>query len=198
MIPAVGGLGGYGSGKGFVLAEELRAQLSHLRHQKALIVKLVCTLQDSSWSPLDLAHDDNYSAHLTLTLTCPSVFIVLSLSGSTVLIWNSCVQVDIVDFNGSFLTRVRDLVGANPIIMVLTKVHLLTCSPLFALHREPAAYPVRSVSSNVRSGTLDKSILINDLLLIILISVIFYPKAQTWLLLVIGYRKRLFARSSSK
>ncbi|KAL3685270.1 hypothetical protein R1sor_003292 [Riccia sorocarpa] len=73
MIPAVGGLGGYGSGKGFVLAEELRSQLSHLRHQKALIVKLV----------------------------------------------------DIVDFNGSFLTRVRDLVGANPIIMVLTKCDLL-------------------------------------------------------------------------
>ncbi|BBM98022.1 nitric-oxide synthase, plant [Marchantia polymorpha subsp. ruderalis] len=74
MIPAVGGLGGYGDGKGFVLAEELRSQLSHLRHQKALIVKLV----------------------------------------------------DIVDFNGSFLTRVRDLVGANPIILVLTKCDLLT------------------------------------------------------------------------
>lgn len=27
-----------------------------------------------------------------------------------------------MDFNGSFLTRVRDLVGANPIILVVTKV----------------------------------------------------------------------------
>jgi nitric-oxide synthase len=27
-----------------------------------------------------------------------------------------------VDFNGSFLARVRDLAGANPIILVVTKV----------------------------------------------------------------------------
>ncbi|CAM6008226.1 unnamed protein product [Sphagnum balticum] len=73
MIPAVSGNGGYGNGKGFVSAEELRSQLSHLRFEKALIVKLV----------------------------------------------------DIVDFNGSFLTRVRDLIGANPIILVATKVDLL-------------------------------------------------------------------------
>ncbi|URE20025.1 Nitric oxide synthase [Musa troglodytarum] len=33
--------------------------------------------------------------------------------------------VDIVDFNGSFLARVRDLAGANPIILVITKVDLL-------------------------------------------------------------------------
>ncbi|GBG82436.1 hypothetical protein CBR_g34812, partial [Chara braunii] len=33
--------------------------------------------------------------------------------------------VDIIDFNGSFLARVRDLVGANPIILVVTKVDLL-------------------------------------------------------------------------
>ena len=41
MVPAVGGNGGYGSGKGFVLADDLRRQLAHLRLQKALIVKLV-------------------------------------------------------------------------------------------------------------------------------------------------------------
>jgi nitric-oxide synthase len=41
MIPAVSGNGGYGNGKGFVSAEELRSQLSHLRFEKALIVKLV-------------------------------------------------------------------------------------------------------------------------------------------------------------
>jgi nitric-oxide synthase len=35
------------------------------------------------------------------------------------------LQVDIVDFNGSFLARVRDLVGANPIILVITKIDLL-------------------------------------------------------------------------
>ncbi|KAK9075202.1 hypothetical protein SSX86_003523 [Deinandra increscens subsp. villosa] len=33
--------------------------------------------------------------------------------------------VDIVDFNGSFLAHVRDLAGANPIILVMTKVDLL-------------------------------------------------------------------------
>ncbi|KAJ8461641.1 hypothetical protein OPV22_034567 [Ensete ventricosum] len=33
--------------------------------------------------------------------------------------------VDIVDFNGSFLAHVRDLAGANPIILVITKVDLL-------------------------------------------------------------------------
>ncbi|XP_061353427.1 NO-associated protein 1, chloroplastic/mitochondrial [Gastrolobium bilobum] len=73
MITAVGGHGGYAGGKQFVTAEELREKLSHLRHEKALIVKLV----------------------------------------------------DIVDFNGSFLSRVRDLAGANPIILVVTKVDLL-------------------------------------------------------------------------
>ncbi|KAL2629695.1 hypothetical protein R1flu_014381 [Riccia fluitans] len=95
MIPAVGGLGGYGSGKGFILAEELRNQLSHLRHQKALIVKLV----------------------------------------------------DIVDFNGSFLTRVRDLVGANPIIMVLTKCDLL-----------PEGTDLAAVSDWLQEATLRKKL----------------------------------------
>ncbi|KAK3001359.1 hypothetical protein RJ639_021138 [Escallonia herrerae] len=73
MITAVGGNGGYSGGKQFVTAEELREKLSHLRHERALIVKLV----------------------------------------------------DIVDFNGSFLAHVRDLAGANPIILVVTKVDLL-------------------------------------------------------------------------
>ncbi|VFQ58285.1 unnamed protein product [Cuscuta campestris] len=73
IITAVGGHGGYSAGKQFVSAEELREKLSHLRHEKALIVKLV----------------------------------------------------DVVDFNGSFLARIRDLAGANPIILVVTKVDLL-------------------------------------------------------------------------
>ncbi|KAF5760072.1 putative nitric-oxide synthase (NADPH) [Helianthus annuus] len=73
MVTAVGGNGGYAGGKQFVTAEELREKLRHLRHEKALIVKLV----------------------------------------------------DIVDFNGSFLAHVRDLAGANPIILVVTKVDLL-------------------------------------------------------------------------
>ncbi|KAG9452289.1 hypothetical protein H6P81_005193 [Aristolochia fimbriata] len=73
MITAVGGNGGYAGGKQFISAEELRDKLSHLRHDKVLIVKLV----------------------------------------------------DIVDFNGSFLARIRDLAGANPIILVITKVDLL-------------------------------------------------------------------------
>ncbi|KAG6716660.1 hypothetical protein I3842_04G059900 [Carya illinoinensis] len=73
MITAVGGNGGYSGGKQFLTAEQLREKLSHLRHEKALIIKLV----------------------------------------------------DIVDFSGSFLARVRDLAGANPIILVVTKVDLL-------------------------------------------------------------------------
>lgn len=55
MITAVGGNGGYPGGKQFVTAEELREKLSHLRHEKALIVKLVssCILlgMNSSGSP---------------------------------------------------------------------------------------------------------------------------------------------------
>ncbi|KAF8750595.1 hypothetical protein HU200_012338 [Digitaria exilis] len=73
MVTAVGGHGGYPGGKQFVTAEQLREKLSYLRHDKALIIKLV----------------------------------------------------DIVDFNGSFLARVRDFAGANPIILVITKVDLL-------------------------------------------------------------------------
>ncbi|KAK3227270.1 hypothetical protein Dsin_007132 [Dipteronia sinensis] len=73
MITAVGGNGGYSGGKQFISADDLREKLSHLRHEKALIVKLV----------------------------------------------------DVVDFNGSFLARVRELAGANPIIFVVTKVDLL-------------------------------------------------------------------------
>lgn len=41
MITAVGGNGGYSGGKQFISAEELREKLSHLRYEKALIVKLV-------------------------------------------------------------------------------------------------------------------------------------------------------------
>lgn len=41
MITAVGGNGGYSGGKQFVTAEELREKLSHLRHENALVVKLV-------------------------------------------------------------------------------------------------------------------------------------------------------------
>ena len=41
MIIAVGGNGGYSGGKQFVTAEQLREKLSHLRCEKALIVKLV-------------------------------------------------------------------------------------------------------------------------------------------------------------
>ncbi|KAI4332737.1 hypothetical protein L6164_017621 [Bauhinia variegata] len=73
MITAVGGHGGYSGGKSFITAEQLREKLSHLRHEKALIVKLV----------------------------------------------------DIIDFNGSFLSRIRDLAGSNPIILVVTKIDLL-------------------------------------------------------------------------
>ena len=40
-------------------------------------------------------------------------------------------MIDIVDFNGSFLARVRDFAGANPIILVITKV--LVLPPSFSL-----------------------------------------------------------------
>lgn len=45
MITAVGGNGGYAGGKQFVSADELREKLSHLRREKALIVKLVSTIR---------------------------------------------------------------------------------------------------------------------------------------------------------
>jgi hypothetical protein len=41
------------------------------------------------------------------------------------------VKVDIVDFNGSFLARVRDFAGANPIILVITKVIVLCIHSVF-------------------------------------------------------------------
>ncbi|KAF2290062.1 hypothetical protein GH714_001686 [Hevea brasiliensis] len=41
MITAVGGNGGYPGGKQFVSADALREKLSHLRHERVLIVKLV-------------------------------------------------------------------------------------------------------------------------------------------------------------
>ncbi|KAM7528682.1 hypothetical protein LguiB_032092 [Lonicera macranthoides] len=37
---------------------------------------------------------------------------------------NPHVTVNIVDFNGSFLARVQDMIGANPIILVVIKVDL--------------------------------------------------------------------------
>lgn len=43
MITAVGGNGGYSGGKQFITADQLREKLSHLRHEKVLIVKLVIT-----------------------------------------------------------------------------------------------------------------------------------------------------------
>ena len=46
MLTAVGGHGGYPGGKQFVSAEQLREKLSYLRHEKALIVKLVNNLPD--------------------------------------------------------------------------------------------------------------------------------------------------------
>ncbi|EMS64689.1 hypothetical protein TRIUR3_01271 [Triticum urartu] len=85
MVTAVGGHGGYPGGKQFVSAEELREKLSYLRHEKALIVKLV----------------------------------------------------DIVDFNGSFLARIRDFAGANPIVLVITKK--LYDTPGVHLHHRQAA-----------------------------------------------------------
>jgi nitric-oxide synthase len=44
MITAVGGNGGYPGGKQFVTAEQLREKLSHLRHKKVLILKLVSAI----------------------------------------------------------------------------------------------------------------------------------------------------------
>ncbi|XP_017972283.1 PREDICTED: NO-associated protein 1, chloroplastic/mitochondrial isoform X3 [Theobroma cacao] len=95
MITAVGGNGGYPGGKQFVSADELREKLSSLRHEKALIVKL------------------------------REMILVIMISQEVQLTNRDYLQVDIVDFNGSFVSRVRDLTGANPIILVVTKVDLL-------------------------------------------------------------------------
>ncbi|CAI5986819.1 unnamed protein product [Closterium sp. NIES-65] len=76
MVAAVTGHGGYrvtGPADMFVTAEALRQQLTYVRGEKALVVKLV----------------------------------------------------DLVDFSGSFLSRIRDIVGPNPIVLVITKVDLV-------------------------------------------------------------------------
>ena len=44
--------------------------------------------------------------------------------------------VDVTDFHGSFLNRVRDVVGANPILLVLTKCDLLPNGTDLALLKE--------------------------------------------------------------
>lgn len=49
MITAVGGNGGYSGGKQFILADDLRDKLSHLRHEKVLIVKLVSCFYSCSF-----------------------------------------------------------------------------------------------------------------------------------------------------
>ncbi|KAK8970502.1 putative nitric oxide synthase [Platanthera guangdongensis] len=46
---------------------------------------------------------------------------VQALETTSLLLSGFGSSVDIVDFNGSFLARVRDLTGANPIILVVTK-----------------------------------------------------------------------------
>lgn len=116
MITAVGGNGGYPGGKQFVSADELREKLSHLRHEKALIVKLVRI-------------EEIFRMQLLFS-------ILFTKKSSTCCngLMHFMSQVDIVDFNGSFLARVRDLVGANPIILVITKVrfyNLVTFSIIF-------------------------------------------------------------------
>lgn len=62
----------------------------------------------------------------------------LFISNSCDLIILCPMQVDIVDFNGSFLVRVRDLAGANPIILVVTKV--FTCTDHLVSNQVTSAY----------------------------------------------------------
>jgi nitric-oxide synthase, plant len=64
------------------------------------------------------------------------------------------MQVDIVDFNGSFLARVRDFAGANPIILVITKV-----VPT-ARHFTP--YYLSSLSYQLRQSFLQVDLLPRD------------------------------------
>ena len=73
MVNAVAGQGGAKLSAGLITPSELREQLTRIRDEKVLVVKVV----------------------------------------------------DVTDFHGSFLNRVRDVVGANPILLVLTKVDLL-------------------------------------------------------------------------
>ncbi|KAB1210870.1 NO-associated protein 1, chloroplastic/mitochondrial [Morella rubra] len=58
-----------------------------------------------------------------LSHLCQEKALIVKLVSGSYLIF-AC-DVDIVDFNGSFLARVRDLAGANPIILVVTKIDLL-------------------------------------------------------------------------
>jgi hypothetical protein len=104
--PAVGGHGGYPGGKQFLSAEQLREKLSYLRHEKALIVKLV---------PGEAVVPPSEKA-LIVKLVATSKRHLISPHGTWMMTdfyaHFSLMQVDIVDFNGSFLARVRDFAGA--------------------------------------------------------------------------------------
>ncbi|GJP82281.1 hypothetical protein CLOP_g12516 [Closterium sp. NIES-67] len=101
MVAAVTGHGGYrvtGPADMFVTAEALRQQLTYVRGEKALVVKLV----------------------------------------------------DLVDFSGSFLSRIRDIVGPNPIVLVITKVDLVP----EGTHMEPLADWVLSAVAKKKLNVL--------------------------------------------
>jgi len=84
MVNAVAGQGGARMSQGLLTPSQLREQLTHIRDEKVLVVKVV----------------------------------------------------DVTDFHGSFLNRVRDVVGANPILLVLTKCDLLPNGTDLALLKE--------------------------------------------------------------
>lgn len=72
MITAVGGNGGYPGGKQFITAEELREKLSHVRHEKALIVKLASSALKSAVS---LLVNSIYSELFSVTHSLPRLCI---------------------------------------------------------------------------------------------------------------------------
>ncbi|KAK9120845.1 hypothetical protein Syun_018462 [Stephania yunnanensis] len=89
------GVGGDGNGNIFISVEKLKFLSLILRHFPILLERL-------SNSPS--------STSLLYSFTIAAI---------------TLLSVDIVDFNGSFLARIRDLAGANPIILVVTKIDLL-------------------------------------------------------------------------
>jgi hypothetical protein len=60
--------------------------------------------------------------------------------------------VDLLDASGSFLSRVRDLVGKNPVILVGTKVRLCVLC-----HRMRSSAPTPAVSNNA-DGDLTRTV----------------------------------------
>eukprot|EP00898_Chlorokybus_atmophyticus_P005502 jgi/Chlat1/5953/Chrsp4S06266 len=111
-----------GEAPGFVKAEVYQQKQQH--HQLGSILCGRCTrLCHGELVPAVGGHGGHGSANSKTFVTAEQLREqLLHLKNSKALIVK---LVDLTDFHGSFVTRVRDIVGANPILLVGTKADLL-------------------------------------------------------------------------